>query len=96
MQVKEVSDHWWAYIVECTDGSYYTGSAHNAYRRMQQHNAGTGARYTRNLGPVKLVYFEQHPDRSTAMKRELQIKKLPRHEKEKLVQEFMTKEYQSI
>ena len=54
-------------------------------RREKQHNAGTGARYTRMRRPVKMVYIEEQPDRTTAMKRELAIKRLARSAKSKLV-----------
>jgi putative endonuclease len=73
------------YIVECADGSLYTGWAVNVERRVKVHNAGRGARYTRLRGPVKLVYAEEQPDRVAAMKRELEIKRWPRARKLKLI-----------
>jgi putative endonuclease len=73
------------YILECADGSYYTGWTTDPERRANQHNAGRGARYTRARRPVRLVYVEELPDRSSAMKRELQIKNLGRKRKEKLI-----------
>ena len=73
------------YILECADGSYYTGWTTDPERRANQHNAGHGARYTRARRPVRLVYVEELPDRSSAMKRELQIKNLGRKRKEKLI-----------
>ena len=75
-------------MVECADGTYYTGWTTEPQRRVQQHNAGTGARYTRARRPVKLVYMEELPDRSTAMKREAKIKRLPRQEKQALVKKY--------
>jgi putative endonuclease len=54
-------------------------------RRLKAHNAGRGARYTQQRGPVRLVYVEELPDRRTALKRELQIKRMPRAEKLKLI-----------
>jgi len=75
----------YCYILECADGSYYTGWSTDPQRRLREHNAGRGARYTRSHRPVKLVYVEQLPDRLTAMKREAAIKALPRMKKEELV-----------
>ncbi len=74
------------YIVECCDGTFYTGWAVDAERRLKVHNAGRGARYTRMRLPVKLVYVEPQPDRTAAMKRERAIKKLPRERKLALIQ----------
>jgi putative endonuclease len=75
----------YVYIVECADGSLYTGWAVDVERRVKVHNAGRGARYTRLHGPVKLVYAEEQPDRGAAMKRELEIKHWPRARKLKLI-----------
>jgi len=74
----------YCYIVECADGTYYTGWTIDPERRLKTHNAGRGARYTRTRLPVKLVYLEPQPDRSAAMKREKAIKTLPREKKRKL------------
>ena len=74
----------YCYIVECADGTYYTGWAVDPERRVAVHNKGRGARYTRMRLPVKLVYIEAQPDRTTAMKRERAIKKLAREKKQKL------------
>ncbi len=73
------------YIVRCADGSYYTGWATDVTRRVAEHNAGRGARYTRQHGPVELVYSEPQPSRSAALKREDEIKRRGRRYKEKLV-----------
>lgn len=73
------------YILECSDGSYYTGWTTDPERRTVQHNAGRGARYTRSHRPVHLVYVEELPDRGSAMRRELQIKRMNRKGKEKLI-----------
>jgi len=73
------------YILECADGTYYTGWTTDPQRREQQHNRGRGARYTSQRLPVKLVYVEAQPDRSTAMRRERQIKKLTRARKKALI-----------
>ena len=74
------------YIVRCADGTLYTGWTTDVVRRVAQHNAGRGARYTRTHRPVVLVYHEEAPDRSAAMRRELAIKKLDRERKERLVE----------
>ncbi len=76
----------YCYIVECADGIYYTGWAVDPDRRVAVHNKGRGARYTRMRLPVKLVYVEAQPDRTTAMKRERAIKKMTREKKRGLVE----------
>lgn len=73
------------YIVECADGTYYTGWAVDPEKRVKVHNAGRGARYTKMRLPVRLVYVEEQPDRVTAMKRERAIKKMTREGKRKLI-----------
>jgi putative endonuclease len=72
------------YIVECADGTYYTGWAVDPEKRAAVHNKGRGAKYTKMRLPVKLVYIEEQPDRSAAMKRERAIKKMTREGKQKL------------
>jgi putative endonuclease len=74
----------YCYILECADGTYYTGWTTDPQRRMTQHNKGTGARYTRSRRPVKLVYVESQPDKIAALKRERAIKALPRKKKMEL------------
>ncbi len=74
----------YCYIVECADGTFYTGWTTDPERRVKTHNAGRGAKYTRTRRPVQLVYVEEQPDRMTAMKRERAIKALPREKKMKL------------
>ncbi|HEY4688374.1 MAG TPA: GIY-YIG nuclease family protein [Anaerolineae bacterium] len=73
------------YIVECVDGTLYTGWAVDVAKRIAAHNAGRGARYTRMHGPVKLVYVEKCESRAAALKREARIKKLPRVKKLALI-----------
>ncbi len=75
----------YCYILECADGTYYTGWTTDPERRVKQHNKGIGARYTKTRRPVKLVYLEEQPDKLAAMKRELAIKKMKRGQKNKLV-----------
>jgi len=72
---------WWVYMVECDDGSLYTGIARDPDKRLETHNAGKGARYTRSRLPVKLVYREPARDRATASRREAQIKAYSRASK---------------
>ncbi len=76
---------FFCYILECSDGSYYTGWSTDPQRRCQEHNSGRGSRYTRSHRPVRLVYIEELPDRASAMRREVQIKRLPRAGKARLV-----------
>ena len=75
----------YCYIVECADGTYYTGWTTDPERRIATHNKGRGAKYTKMRLPVKLVYVEEQPDRKMAMKRELTIKRMKRLGKEKLI-----------
>jgi putative endonuclease len=75
----------YCYIVECADGTYYTGWAIDPAKRVAMHNKGRGARYTRTRCPVRLVYVEELPDRKSAMKREIAIKRLGRVGKGKLI-----------
>jgi len=76
---------YYCYMLECANGKYYTGWSTDPFRRLKQHNAGSGAKYTRMNSPSKLVYVEEMPDHSTALKREIRIKQLPRHKKQALV-----------
>jgi putative endonuclease len=78
------------YIVECADTTLYTGWTTDLERRLKAHNAGRGARYTRERGPVRLAYVEELPDRSAAQRREVEIKRLQRVEKLKLVKSWKT------
>jgi putative endonuclease len=75
------------YIVECSDGTLYTGWAVDVEARVAAHNAGRGSAYCKARRPVRLVYHEELPDRSEAQRRELAIKKLPRSRKLKLIEE---------
>src|SRR6187397_1066888 len=72
---------WYVYIVQCVDGSFYTGITKDVKRRCQQHNAGTASKYTRSRRPIKLIYQEVHPSQSSALKREAAIKAMTRSEK---------------
>jgi predicted GIY-YIG superfamily endonuclease len=82
---KTSTGAWFVYIVQCVDGTLYTGITTELVRRTRQHNAGTAARYTRSRRPVTLVYSEPQRDQSTALKREAAIKKLARRQKMSLI-----------
>jgi len=73
------------YVVECNDGTYYTGYTTNVDRRVAEHNDGTAAKYTRGRRPVRLVHREAYDTQSEAMQREHAIKQLRRDAKERLV-----------
>ena len=74
----------YTYIVECSDGTLYTGWTTSLEKRVKAHNSGKGAKYTRSRGPVKLVYFESFETIQEAMHREWEIKQMTREEKKKL------------
>jgi putative endonuclease len=74
------------YILQCADGTLYTGWTTDLERRFQAHNSGRGARYTRGRRPVRLVYHEEQPTRSAAQKREAAIRRLSRTDKLKLIE----------
>lgn len=76
---------WKLYILRCGDGTLYTGITTDVERRFAAHQAGRGAKYTRGRGPLELVYREECGTHSEALKRELEIKALPREEKMKLI-----------
>ena len=76
----------YVYIVECSDGSYYTGWTTDLDKRIKEHNEGDkGAKYTRARRPVTLVYYEEYDTKKEAMSREWHIKQLGRKEKEQLM-----------
>ncbi|MCI9242759.1 MAG: GIY-YIG nuclease family protein [Lawsonibacter sp.] len=76
---------WYVYILRCGDNTLYTGITDDVPRRLAAHRAGKGAKYTRGRGPLELVYTEQLPDKSAALRREIEIKRLRRAEKERLI-----------
>lgn len=75
----------WVYIVECRDGSLYTGYTTDVDLRAKKHNSGKGAKYTRARRPVKVVYKKQFGSKIEAMREEFRIKQLSRLEKQKLI-----------
>ena len=75
----------YTYIIECKDGKFYTGWTNCIEKRIQAHNQGIGAKFTKGRGPVALRYLEISETKSEAMKREAEIKKMTRKEKEQLI-----------
>jgi len=73
--------NWIVYILQCADGTLYTGITNDLERRMAEHEAGRGAKYTKGRGPLQLVYQEICGDRRTSSKREIEIKSLDRKSK---------------
>ncbi len=77
--------NWQVYIIVCSDESLYTGISTDVERRFDQHAAGTGAKYFRGHTPIRVVYLEEGHDRSSACRREAEIKKLRPVEKRRLL-----------
>ncbi len=75
----------YTYILQCSDGSYYTGWTVDLEARLKSHNSGRGSRYTRGRLPVTMVYWEHHQECSDARRRESAIRKLRREQKEILI-----------
>ena len=78
----------YTYILKCADGSLYTGWTNDLAKRVEDHNAGRGAKYTKGRGPVTLVYYEASETKEAAMRREFFIKQLTRDEKQKMILAF--------
>lgn len=76
----------YTYVVRCGDGSYYTGWTNHLEKRIQDHNDGKGAKYTKSRRPVELIYYETFATKEEAMSREYAIKQLTRKQKEHLIQ----------
>ena len=79
-------DMYFVYLIECSDGSLYTGITTDIERRFNEHKKGVGGHYTSSKQVVRVAYSEQHPDRSSASKREAEIKSWTRQEKLNLIQ----------
>lgn len=79
--------NWYVYLVRCSDDTYYTGITTDVERRVEEHNSSNqlGARYTRSRRPIQLIYHENVESRSTAAKREAEIRRLGRKGKEALI-----------
>jgi len=78
---------WFCYILECSDDSYYVGITNNLESRVSEHNEGRGSAYTAARRPVRLLWYEEHETRSSATKREREIKRWKRARKEALIAE---------
>lgn len=78
----------YAYMLRCKDNSIYSGYTTDLEKRLETHNSGMGAKYTRARLPVKLVYFEEFEDKKEAMKREWQFKQYTHIEKESMIRKF--------
>ena len=75
----------YVYVLRCGDGSLYTGWTNDLKQRLAAHQSGKGAKYTRGRLPIEMVYFEEMPDKSAALKRENEVKKLKKTDKELLI-----------
>jgi len=76
---------WWVYILKCRNNTLYTGITNNIERRIKEHKSKKGGHYTSTFDPVELVWKENHDNRSSALKRERQIKGWTRKKKEALI-----------
>lgn len=83
-----MSDHNFTYMVECSDGTLYTGWTTEVKKRVEAHNAGKGAKYTKSRRPVRLVYYEEFKTKQEAMRREYEIKHFSREKKKKMIETF--------
>lgn len=75
----------YVYVLRCGDGSLYTGWTNDLKQRLAAHQSGKGAKYTKGRTPIELVYFEELPDKSAALRRENELKKLRKDKKEELI-----------
>lgn len=80
-------DQHYVYILKCKDNTYYTGYAKDVKQRLELHNEGKGAKYTRGRGPHELVYSAPFPSKGDALRKEYEIKQLTRKQKESLIAE---------
>jgi putative endonuclease len=78
---EKIMKTWFVYILECLDGSYYTGVSNNVTKRMKAHEKGTGSKYVKKKGFKKLLLYKKCLDKSDACKKEYQIKQLPKYKK---------------
>ena len=85
MEGGYASEMYYVYLLICADKTLYTGYTVDLPKRFNMHNLGRGAKYTRSRLPVKLAYFETLPDKSSALKREREVKQFTRREKMKLI-----------
>ncbi len=82
--VGDGKERWFCYVLECADGTFYTGITNSIDRRLAMHNRGRASRYTRGRLPVRLVYAAPYGNRSSAGRREIEVKKLSRARKRRL------------
>ncbi|OPZ60979.1 MAG: GIY-YIG nuclease superfamily protein [Deltaproteobacteria bacterium ADurb.Bin510] len=80
-----MSEAWHVYLIRCADGSLYTGVATDVQRRLNEHQAGRGAKYLRGRGPLELVYSQPMPDHGAALREEARIKRLSKARKQALI-----------
>ncbi|NNJ29248.1 GIY-YIG nuclease family protein [Lacrimispora defluvii] len=80
----------YTYLVKCADNTLYCGWTNHLEKRLEAHNQGKGAKYTKTRRPVELVYYESYPTKEEAMRREVQIKKLSRKDKLFLIEKSET------
>jgi putative endonuclease len=85
MRKAKTAMEFMVYIVRCCDGTFYTGYTRDLKARVRLHNAGRGAKYTRARRPVRLIFHETFATQAEAMRRECEIKRLPRARKAELV-----------
>lgn len=86
-----MDNKWYLYILQCGDDTLYTGVTNDIGKRLEAHRQGKGAKYTRGRGPLTLVYQETCPDRSFALHREAEVKKLSRAKKQAMIGDFLRK-----
>lgn len=88
--MRHAPQSFYCYILECADGTLYSGWTTHPLHRLDAHNSGRGAAYTRARLPVRLVYLEPQPDKATALRRERALKKLSRVQKQELIKSNKT------
>lgn len=88
MRVTDGKTQWYVYILRCADGTLYTGATTDVARRSAAHNAGRGAKYTKTRRPCTLVYVQAVGEHGAALSREAAIKRMPRPEKLRLIEEW--------
>ncbi|OVE83486.1 GIY-YIG nuclease family protein [Natronolimnobius baerhuensis] len=87
-----MADEHIVYILECADGTFYTGYTTDLERRVREHNAGEGAKYTRGRTPVEVRHHERYETQSAAMSREYEVKQFTRAKKEELLEERLERD----
>ena len=88
LNAKKYTPNYYVYIIQCKDGTYYTGVTDNLSRRSTQHKLGLGSKYTKRKGFEKIVYFEKHANKEWAYEREQQIKEAGVVYKKMLITQF--------